>query len=72
MSPREKPGAIVGVLRDTRRMVETAEDADFDIAWCAEHHFTHYSISASPLLLAAHAAGYSKHIRLGAVALRTH
>ncbi|WP_050747793.1 LLM class flavin-dependent oxidoreductase [Sodalis glossinidius] len=46
-------------------MVSLAEEIGFSTAWFAEHHFTNYSISVSPFLMAAHMAGYSRRIRLG-------
>lgn len=66
MSLRDNPRGIGGVVDDTRRMIATAEAIGFDVAWFAEHHFTNYSISVSPLMLAAHMAGLTTRIRLGA------
>ncbi|TBW35484.1 LLM class flavin-dependent oxidoreductase [Siculibacillus lacustris] len=66
MGLRDNPKGIAGVLSDTRDMVKLAEDIGFDIAWFAEHHFTNYSISISPLMTAAHLAGHTDRIRLGA------
>ncbi|MDQ0391392.1 LLM class flavin-dependent oxidoreductase [Labrys monachus] len=66
MGLRDNPGGIAGVIDDTRSMVKLAEDIGFDIAWFAEHHFTNYSISMSPLMVAAHMAGHTSRIRLGA------
>lgn len=64
MTMRDHPDGAVGVMRDTRRMVETAEDLDFDIAWFAEHHFANYSSSPSPLMMCSYAAGWTKKIKL--------
>lgn len=66
MSYRWNPGGVAGVIADTRRMVRLAEDIGFDVAWFAEHHFSNYSISVSPLMLAAHMAGLTQRIRVGA------
>lgn len=66
MSYRSNPGGVAGVIADTRRMVRLAEDIGFDVAWFAEHHFSNYSVSVSPLMLAAHMAGLTTRIRLGA------
>ncbi|MGI4794104.1 MAG: LLM class flavin-dependent oxidoreductase [Janthinobacterium lividum] len=66
MSIRDNPGGTAGVISDTRKMVRIAEEIGFDVAWFAEHHFTNYSISPSPLMLAAHFAGSTRTIRLGA------
>nr|WP_201741937.1 LLM class flavin-dependent oxidoreductase [Mangrovicoccus ximenensis] len=65
MSLRDHPGGVPGVLDDTRVMVRLAEEAGFSAAWFAEHHFTNYSLSVSPLMLAAHFAGCTSRIRLG-------
>ena len=65
MSYKDNAQGIQGVIRDTRTMVRMAEEIGFETAWFAEHHFTNYSISVSPLLMAAHMAGYTSRIRLG-------
>jgi alkanesulfonate monooxygenase SsuD/methylene tetrahydromethanopterin reductase-like flavin-dependent oxidoreductase (luciferase family) len=66
MSLRDNPGGVRGVIADTRQTVAMAEQLGFDIAWLAEHHFTNYSVSVSPLMMAAHFAGCTQRIRLGA------
>ena len=66
MTLRDHPKGVAGIVDDTRSMVKLAEDIGFSIAWFAEHHFTNYSVSVSPLMMAAHMAGISKRIRLGA------
>ena len=66
MGLRDNPGGTAGVIDDTRTMVKLAEDIGFEIAWFAEHHFTNYSISVSPLMVAAHMAGITSRIKLGA------
>ena len=65
MTLRDHPGGARGVFADTRYMVQQAEEAGFDIAWFAEHHFANYSVSPSPLMMAAYAAGWTKRIKLG-------
>ncbi len=66
MTYRDNPGGLPGIVKDMRSLVGLAEDIGFDVAWFAEHHFTNYSISVSPLMLAAHMAGRVQRIRLGA------
>jgi alkanesulfonate monooxygenase SsuD/methylene tetrahydromethanopterin reductase-like flavin-dependent oxidoreductase (luciferase family) len=61
-SPR---GDTAQLLAETRAEVQLAEQLDFDIAWFAEHHFSNYSITTSPLLLVAHMAQATTRIRLG-------
>ncbi|MCB1546796.1 MAG: LLM class flavin-dependent oxidoreductase [Hyphomicrobiaceae bacterium] len=45
--------------------VKVAEQAGFEIAWFAEHHFSNYSICPSPLMMVARLAGETRRIRLG-------
>lgn len=66
MSLWDNPGGVAGVIDDTRVMIGLAEAIGFDVAWFAEHHFTNYSISPSPLMMAAHFAARFRKIRLGA------
>ncbi len=61
-SPRGDTGQL---LAETRAEVQLAEQLDFDVAWFAEHHFSNYSITSSPLLLVAHMAQATTRIRLG-------
>ncbi len=69
MTLPEGDATTAGVLADTMALVELADEAGFEIAWFAEHHFSNYSISPSPLMMAAHAAARTKRIRLGAAVL---
>ena len=66
MSYQDNPGGVGGIISNTRDMISMAEQIGFDIAWFAEHHFTNYSVSVSPLMMCAHFAGLTKKIRLGA------
>lgn len=61
----DNPGGLKGVVDDARSMVALAEQGGFDVAWFAEHHFTNYSLSVSPLMMAAHMAGRTMRIKLG-------
>jgi alkanesulfonate monooxygenase SsuD/methylene tetrahydromethanopterin reductase-like flavin-dependent oxidoreductase (luciferase family) len=61
----DNPRGVDGVLADTQSMVLAAEQAGFDIAFFAEHHFTSYSLSVSPLMTAAAMAGRTSRIGLG-------
>jgi alkanesulfonate monooxygenase SsuD/methylene tetrahydromethanopterin reductase-like flavin-dependent oxidoreductase (luciferase family) len=62
---RDNPRGIAGVVDDARSMVKAADEAGFDFAWFAEHHFTNYSLSVSPLMMAAHCAALTRRIKLG-------
>lgn len=57
--------AVARVLGDTVRMVRSAEEAGFDAAWFAEHHFSNYCVSPSPLMMVSHCAGQTSRIKLG-------
>jgi alkanesulfonate monooxygenase SsuD/methylene tetrahydromethanopterin reductase-like flavin-dependent oxidoreductase (luciferase family) len=69
MSYRDHPDGIAGVVADTRSMVLLAEEIGLDVAWFAEHHFTNYSISVSPLVMMAHMASATTRIRLGSAVI---
>ena len=66
MSIRDNPNGVAGVIDDTRIMIRLAEEIGFDVAWFAEHHFTNYSVSPSPLMMAAHFAALTHRIKVGA------
>lgn len=53
------------VINNSIEQTVMAEQAGFDTAWYAEHHFNNYSLSPSPLMTVAHAAAKTKRIRLG-------
>ena len=53
------------VIRNSIEQTVVAEQAGFNTAWYAEHHFNNYSLSPSPLMMIAHAAGKTRRIRLG-------
>ncbi|TFZ04473.1 LLM class flavin-dependent oxidoreductase [Ramlibacter rhizophilus] len=53
------------VIQNSIEQTVVAEQAGFNTAWYAEHHFNNYSLSPSPLMMVAHAAGKTRRIRLG-------
>lgn len=53
------------VIMNSVEQTVAAEQAGFDAAWYAEHHFNNYSLSPSPLMMVAHCAGKTERIRLG-------
>ena len=65
MTLRDHPDGAIGVMRDTKKMVQTAEELGFDVAWFAEHHFANYSSSPSPLMMCSYASGWTSKIKLG-------
>ena len=65
MGYRERGSRVSEVLGNAVRMVRWAEDAGFEAAWFAEHHFSNYCVCPSPLLMVAHCAGRTERIKLG-------
>lgn len=53
------------MIRETTAQVQAAERAGFGVAWFTEHHFTNYSITPSPLMMATHVAPQTSSIKLG-------
>jgi alkanesulfonate monooxygenase SsuD/methylene tetrahydromethanopterin reductase-like flavin-dependent oxidoreductase (luciferase family) len=53
------------VLRNAVEQTVAADQAGFDAAWYAEHHFSNYGLCPSPLMMVAHMAAQTKRIRLG-------
>lgn len=53
------------VIANSVEQTVVAEQAGFNAAWYAEHHFNNYSLSPSPLMMVAHCAGRTSRIRLG-------
>ncbi|MEP7456361.1 LLM class flavin-dependent oxidoreductase [Phyllobacterium sp. SB3] len=65
MPVRDQSTSNSKVLHDTFDMVDLAEQAGFETAWFSEHHFSNYSISPSPILMASHVAARTKKIKVG-------
>ncbi|MGI6245909.1 MAG: LLM class flavin-dependent oxidoreductase [Pseudochelatococcus sp.] len=65
MSVHDNPGGLGGVIRDAERLVQMADDIGFETAWFAEHHFSNYSLSVSPVMMGARFSGLTKQIRMG-------
>lgn len=53
------------VIANSIEQTVVAEQAGFNAAWYAEHHFNNYSLSPSPLMMVAHMAAKTTRIRLG-------
>lgn len=53
------------VIGNSIEQTVMAEQAGFNSAWYAEHHFNNYSLSPSPLMTVAHVAAKTQRIRLG-------
>lgn len=53
------------ILRNAVEQTVVADQAGFDTAWYAEHHFSNYGLCPSPLMMVAHCAPQTRRIRLG-------
>lgn len=53
------------ILRNAIEQTVVADQAGFNTAWYAEHHFSNYSLCPSPLMMIAHCAALTRNIRLG-------
>ncbi|MDH3739296.1 MAG: LLM class flavin-dependent oxidoreductase [Alphaproteobacteria bacterium] len=65
MNRRDRSQTPAQIIAQTVEQVQAAESAGFGAAWFAEHHFTNYSITPSPLLMVAHVAPQTLRIKLG-------
>ncbi len=65
MPQRERGKSPREIYAETAEHVLTAEQAGFEIAWFAEHHFSNYCLCPSPLTFTAYMAGRTSRIRLG-------
>jgi alkanesulfonate monooxygenase SsuD/methylene tetrahydromethanopterin reductase-like flavin-dependent oxidoreductase (luciferase family) len=53
------------IIDETLSLVQLAEAIGIDIAWFAEHHFSNYSISPSPVMMASWMAAKTTRIKVG-------
>ncbi|WP_405152287.1 LLM class flavin-dependent oxidoreductase [Paenibacillus sp. FSL K6-0108] len=53
-------------LKDSTERIQLADELGYTRYWFAEHHNTPNQVSTSSELMIAHAAAYTKHIRVGA------
>lgn len=65
MTQRDKRRTPGQIYRETVEHVRLAEQAGFEIAWFAEHHFSNYCLCPSPLAMTLYMAGQTQRIRLG-------
>ncbi|MBM3561216.1 MAG: LLM class flavin-dependent oxidoreductase, partial [Alphaproteobacteria bacterium] len=62
---RDRDKDIGAVIREATEHARLGEQVGFSTAWFAEHHFSNYSLTVSPLMMVAHLAAVTKTIRLG-------
>ena len=65
MGYRDRGSPVSEVLGNAVQMVQWAEEAGFEAAWFAEHHFSNYCVCPSPLVMVNHCAGLTTRIKLG-------
>ena len=65
MGCRDPDKPTAQVFAEVADQTKRADALGYGIAWFAEHHFSNYSLCASPLMLIAHVAPLTKRIRLG-------
>lgn len=65
MTQRERGVSAREIYRNMVEHVKLAEQIGFDVAWFAEHHFSNYSLSPSPITMATCLAPQTSKIRLG-------
>lgn len=69
MLPELNPAAVSRRYAEFFDELEWVDEQDFDSIWITEHHFSNYSISASPLLLLTKASERVRRARLGTAIL---
>ncbi len=65
MGCRDAEKSTAQVFADVTEQTRLADELGYGTAWFAEHHFSNYSLCASPLMMVAHCAPITKRIRLG-------
>ena len=65
MQKRDESWSGTDVFNDLTDSIKVGEEMGLETAWFAEHHFNNYSLCPSPLVVAAHCAGFTSKIRLG-------
>ena len=63
---REESSAV---FKRLRQFVQDSEELGFDSVWFAEHHFSNYGYIPNPLIMSAHVAAETTHIRIGTAVL---
>ncbi|RYE43530.1 MAG: LLM class flavin-dependent oxidoreductase [Hyphomicrobiales bacterium] len=62
-------GTDHGIIDEHLEEVQLADQLGFDTVWLAEHHFSHYGVAGSPLLMAAAIAERTERIKIGTAVL---
>jgi alkanesulfonate monooxygenase SsuD/methylene tetrahydromethanopterin reductase-like flavin-dependent oxidoreductase (luciferase family) len=64
-----KSGSDTGIIHEHLEEVQLADQLGFDTVWLAEHHFSHYGVAGSPLLMGAAIAERTERIKIGTAVL---
>jgi alkanesulfonate monooxygenase SsuD/methylene tetrahydromethanopterin reductase-like flavin-dependent oxidoreductase (luciferase family) len=62
-------GTDHGIIHEHLEEVQLADRLGFDTVWLAEHHFSHYGVAGSPLLMGAAIAERTERIKIGTAVL---
>ncbi len=65
MGCRDPAKPTAQVFAEVADQTKRADALGYTIAWFAEHHFSNYSLCASPLMMIAHVASLTQRIKLG-------
>lgn len=65
MGYRDPSKTAAEVFAEVTQQTRLADELGYGTAWFAEHHFSNYSVCASPLMIVAHCAAVTRKIRLG-------
>lgn len=69
MQQRDASVTAAALVDDAVEITCAAENLGLARAWFAEHHFSSYSLSPSPLMMVSHVAALTTRIRLGTAVL---
>jgi alkanesulfonate monooxygenase SsuD/methylene tetrahydromethanopterin reductase-like flavin-dependent oxidoreductase (luciferase family) len=64
-----KGGSPEGIIHEHLEEVQLADQLGFDTVWLAEHHFSHYGVAGSPLLMGTAVAERTERIKIGTAVL---
>jgi alkanesulfonate monooxygenase SsuD/methylene tetrahydromethanopterin reductase-like flavin-dependent oxidoreductase (luciferase family) len=62
-------GSDQGIIHEHLEEVQLADQLGFDTVWLAEHHFSHYGVAGSPLLMGTAIAERTERIKIGTAVL---
>jgi alkanesulfonate monooxygenase SsuD/methylene tetrahydromethanopterin reductase-like flavin-dependent oxidoreductase (luciferase family) len=66
---KDPTGTDQRIIHEHLEEVQMADELGFDTVWLAEHHFSHYGVAGSPLLMGAAIAERTSRIKIGTAVL---